>query len=196
MKINRMPSSFFLGAKRRSNPRIAGRSSDCFASLAMTAAPAVRLFFRHTGLLQAVDDALPSSKVGRMVAQGSGANSGNRASRVDCKPCPTLGARFIEPPNTGQSSRQIEMRHWIICIGFDGPAQPSYRLLLLAMMKIGHPRYCTPVIGKGVVGTVPIRLTQTPTTCRVRPFAGYSSAKVGDSAPPAIPRSERKALKG
>jgi hypothetical protein len=41
--------------------------------------------------------------------------------------------------------------------------------------------------------TVPIRLTQKPTTCRVPPNAGV---KLGVGHPPAMPSSERKALNG
>ena len=43
---------------------------------------------------------------------------------------------------------------------------------------------------------LPIRLMQTPATCRVRPRAGIKVGMVGASTPPAMPSSERKALNG
>ena len=45
------------------------------------------------------------------------------------------------------------MRHRIIPIGFDGPAQPSYRRLLLAKVQFGPACDTAPLVGKRVAGT-------------------------------------------
>jgi hypothetical protein len=44
------------------------------------------------------------------------------------------------------------MRDWIVPVDFDGSAQPSYRLLLLAKVQFGPARDTAPLVGERVVG--------------------------------------------
>ena len=49
--------------------------------------------------------------------------------------------------------RQKEMRGWIVCIRFEGLAQPGDRLIVLAEVQFGDPGEHAPEIDERVAGT-------------------------------------------
>src|ERR1700675_3994982 len=78
------------------------------------------------------------------------------------------------------------MRQWIIPIGFDGPAQPSNRRLLLAKIQFCPARYTAPLVRKVVAGTKAKRLLDVRLSilgsAELNVGGAYLSVRVGQTS--------------
>src|SRR6266851_4221935 len=113
---------------------------------------------RYPGKPHPFTDTLASDKKRRIVARCTGPVSANGEARIKRKSGLRRGARLVPRAKQCQRCGKRKVRHGIISVGLDAPAQPRCRFGVGAELQLSEACELHPTEGSGIAGRQAERL--------------------------------------